>query len=456
MKQNYVNTYGITENTILTDELVLSICLRENGTKINRSVIGEKYLKQCPILEEYLSNRYSDSDNVKETLYRMKNGINERPVCQFCGNRVHFISFTKGFNKHCSIACLNKDPKHKQKIKETCKIKYGVESPTCSEEVKQKIKNTCLQKYGVEYPIQNKEVRDKGKQTCLKKFGKERYGQFGTEEYKKLMQTKYGVDNPFQAEFVKEKTKQTNLQKYGVEYISQSKEIKEKVQQTCIDHYGVSSYMKTVEGQEKVKHTMLERYGVEYMMQDPEFKQELKQRNLQKYGVEYTSQIPEVKEKTKQTFLERYGVEHVLQNPIYNNKVQETKRKNKTFNTSKIEIEFGNYLKSKYTVRQQYKSELYPFNCDFYIEELDLYIELQGTWTHGRHRYNPEDPRDIEKLQLWKSKKTLFYEQAIYTWTIRDPLKFETAEKNNLKYLAIYSYKLQECINKFEEYLKTI
>ena len=48
-------------------------------------------------------------------------------------------------------------------------------------------------------------------------------------------------------------------------------------------------------------------------------------------------------------------------------------------------------------------SDLYPFKCDFYIIDYDLYIEIQGTWMHGKHPYNKNNENDALLLQKWKS-----------------------------------------------------
>ena len=43
----------------------------------------------------------------------------------------------------------------KNKIKNTCLEKYGVENPLLKEEIMQKAKATTLERYGTEYPMQN-------------------------------------------------------------------------------------------------------------------------------------------------------------------------------------------------------------------------------------------------------------------------------------------------------------
>lgn len=75
--------------------------LIKNG-KINthyRQIIGKN--KQ---LELYINNRFNDSDNIVETIYRIYNGIEEKPKCLYCGNPLKFISGI-GYKQFCSASC---------------------------------------------------------------------------------------------------------------------------------------------------------------------------------------------------------------------------------------------------------------------------------------------------------------------------------------------------------------
>ena len=120
-----------------------------------------------------------------------------------------------------------------------------------------------------------------------------------------------------------------------------------------------------------------------------------------------------------------------------------TKKLNNSFNTSKVEEEFYKKLleenKNK-TIYRQYKDERYPFYCDFYIVEEDLFIELNAHWTHGGKPYNPNDESCQKQLNEWqeKAKTSQYIANAIKTWTIRDVEKQKIAKENNLNYKVIY------------------
>lgn len=132
-----------------------------------------------------------------------------------------------------------------------------------------------------------------------------------------------------------------------------------------------------------------------------------------------------------------------LQKPETIAKIYETRRKNKTFVSSKPEDQAYNQLvllMGADDLIRQYKDPRYPFACDFYIKSLDLFIELNLTWTHGQKKFE-QTAADIEKLQIWeeKAKTSKFYMNAIDTWTVRDPKKFKYAAQNNLNYFAAYT-----------------
>ena len=231
------------------------------------------------------------------------------------------------------------------------------------------------------------------------------------------------------------KRKQTLLERYGVEYASQSDIIKERVKQTNI-----------------------KRLGVPYTAQSKQCLEKMKQTCLEKYGVEHNFKIQGLRETIKQKWIDKYGYDNPMKNEKILQKALETKRKHHTFNTSKIEEQFYTYLCTKYSIdniNRQYKTNEYPFCCDFYIKPLNLYIEIQGYWAHGSHPFDSNNINDLQKLDTWKQKSinTMQYEKAINIWTVKDVLKREIAKQNNLNYLEIFSIDLQKAIDIFENYI---
>lgn len=247
----------------------------------------------------------------------------------------------------------------------------------------------------------NEETKNKIQQTCLDRYDSKNVyaSEYGKQKCRETWLENLGVENPFQSEEVKEKIKQTNLERYNSEYSFQSKEIKDKIKNTKEERYGNSNYNNI----EKARKTNLEKYGVDCV---------LKRNDVVK-----------------------------LKNSEENKRKQyNTKKRNNTFSTSKTEKELEAELRKIFPdLKTQYKSKKYPFHCDYYIPELDLYIEYNGTWTHGFHFFDKNNQEDLDKLENWKNKNTKYYNSAIKTWTQRDTLKLETAIKNHLNYVVWFN-----------------
>ena len=173
-----------------------------------------------------------------------------------------------------------------------------------------------------------------------------------------------------------------------------------------------------------------------------EFKEKFRETCLSRYGVEYPMMHQKIKEKAMSSHLKHQGFVGFMFTDAFRKKSQETKRKNGTFNTSKIQDELYLKLKEKFgekDVEEEYRDNRYPFHCDFYIKSLNLFIELNAFWTHGKHWFDENSEDDIKKLNEWKQKDTEFYQNAIETWTERDVKKRECARKNNLNYVVLWN-----------------
>ena len=180
-------------------------------------------------------------------------------------------------------------------------------------------------------------------------------------------------------------------------------------------------------------------------------KEHLKEASLKKYGVDNPFKAKEIIDKIKNTNLQKYGVTSYTQTKEYFNKITEkleeinkkrnnTHHQNNSFHISTQEEQLKIWFQLAFpNIKFQYSSSNYPFNCDFYIPEKDLYIEFMGTWTHGKHPFNQMDNNDIQLLNYWKNKNTKYYENAIYTWTKLDVSKREIAKQNKLNYLELWS-----------------
>ena len=130
----------------------------------------------------------------------------------------------------------------------------------------------------------------------------------------------------------------------------------------------------------------------------------------------------------------------------------ETKKKNGSLNTSKCEDKAYELLRNVFPMLiRQYRSEVYPFNCDFYDPITEMYIEYNGCWTHNDHPFDETNEDDLKIVNKWKSKNTKFYDNAVKTWTVRDINKRNVAKSNNLNYVELWN--LQH-VHEFCENLK--
>ncbi len=68
-----------------------------------------------------------------------------------------------------------------------------------------------------------------------------------------------------------------------------------------------------------------------------------------------------------------------------------------------------------------------------------MYIECNFSWTHGGHWFDPSNADDLKRVELWKSKHSKYYDNAVETWTIRDVKKRACAEAAGLKYIVFWT-----------------
>ena len=390
--------------------------LTDNSGEYNKR-INRKYLETHDLnILHILYNVYDDLSEetpVYEIYYRLKNNLKKRPVCIICGKPVKYTSghYAKFCSKECQYSDLGK------KITKEIKIKSN------------------LEKYGVEHTSQLKEVTDKRTKSRADHVNEIQ------QHVRESLYKKYGAYDVMHIPHILQKIKNTNLKKFGVEFPLQqlkkeNSEIYQKISQTCINKFGVDSPLKNKEVREKIKQTNIQKYGVDNPLKNKEIREKIKQTNIQKYGVD---------------------------NPLKNKEIWKKSQDNRQISSkSKLENNFLNYLKLKYEsddIITQYKSKEYPYYCDFYIKSINLYIEIQGHWTHNDHPFDINNLNDQQIMNIWRTKSLSdkYYKNALNTWTIKDVEKRNTAIQNNLNYLEIFGKTdLNKYIDIFENYIKNM
>lgn len=291
-------------------------------------------------------------------------------------------------------------------------------------------------------------------------------------------QKRCGDNNVMRRADVKEKAQQTCLDKYGAKTYAESEEgrcklreiitspvVSLRMQETCMSRYGAKTWPQSVIGHErlheimssedmqaKIKAGYLDAYGVDHFMKT-ESGRIIARENLSS---------PERRLAIRESFLRRYGVENAFLIPSVQAQRDEmlakgwaTKRRNGTFNTSRPEESLYRLLCDKFgcenVVRQYFDVDRYPFYCDFYIPMLDLFIELNASWTHGQHWFDENNPLDVSVLNEWKTRAkqrgSRYYKLAIDVWTRRDLEKLRYALTNHLNYLVFWDNNLTDAIS---------
>lgn len=267
----------------------------------------------------------------------------------------------------------------------------------------------------------------------------------------KTIINKYGSIENFKSISL-EHTKQTNQQNHGVDIWTN----RTKAEETFKNKYGSKSYMGTSEFRKKRINYYQTNYGCDNNSQINDWYSINSQKYFEKTGYYNPMSNPEIKQKSLNNRTTTYTESA--------NKAYNTRKKNGTLNTSTIEQNISQYLKDlNINYISQYKSEKYPFHCDFYFPDYDLYVEIQAHWTHGKHPFDCLNKNDIELLNKWKTKcgirnngQVNQYVNGVNVWTQRDPLKRETAKNNNLNYLEIFSVNVDECLNQIITKIKEL
>lgn len=446
--------------------------------------------------DKHKNRRFCCHEHYAQSLKKDHSKVEKRRNCELCGKEF-VVKLRKNGSyssaKYCSEECAIKGGQIKQK--ETVIREYGVEYAAQSEIIKEKIRKTNLERYGVENTFSVEEFKEKTKQTNLKKFGTECV-LCAKEIREKIADTcikKYGkpyvvLTEEQKAENVRKwhekdeqrvkKTKETNMNKYGAEFFMQSQAYKDKMQEkfgadhishsqyiaekqpemiekrreTTFRRYGAYNAMNVPELRKKHQKTCSEKYSSEQVLSDPVIREKIMKTNETKYGNKWAIASKQIQEVIRKNNIERYGVPSTMQLPNVTKKGYETRRKNGTFNTSQGEKEIYKLLLEKFEdVKYQYVSKEYPFHCDFYIPKLNIYIEYQGTWTHGSKPFEGTE-EDLAKLDKWEQKalNSKFYRNAIDVWTKFDVEKRRLARENRLNWIEFFN------MDQFNEWYNSI
>ena len=358
--------------------------LDNNKTMKRREL--RKYMPNYPEYYEFIKPselRYWIENSEKE-------GFIDERFCPICGK---FIAATKAFHDHYRCGC----DEHLNRARALCAERAN------------------LKKYGVRYPLQSKEIHAKtiasGKASGNFKIGAQKAMKTKIEKYGDVSNGKK----------ISETRKNWTKERKDLWYA--------RVKATKLERYGDENYQNI----EKVKATNLERYGVDNPSKTPEIKKIIAERAVATRKKNGT--LP--RDLMRSDKIYKDGLTY---KEYYVNSVHETKKKNGTLNTShNFEDKLVQYLREtypEYTILTQYKDERYPFRCDCYVKELDLFIEFQGSFYHNYRPFNGslEHISEYEEM-LTKGKITKCIAKV---WRYADVKKRELAKKNRLNFLEYW------------------
>ncbi len=255
---------------------------------------------------------------------------------------------------------------------------------------------------------------------------------------------------------------QTMINRYGVSHLGCTKETVEKIKKTKLERYGDAWYA----NKEKRFKTNLKKYGTIVPVNE-DIIEKRKKTCLERFGVPVPSQSEIVKEKYRNTCLKKYGVDNFRKSEECTKKIIESRREHGTITSSSYEKNAYIWLIEafgEHDVIQQYKDYRYKnpknghlYHCDFYIKSLDLFIELQMYWAHGDHPFDSTSLKDLEYLNIikTKAKEKPIYNRYIENWSDIDVVKRTVALENKLRYLEIFDRSLSKdkLLHSIKEYV---
>jgi len=358
-----------------TDNYAKKCCSQECATKMTKANMKEK---ECEICHQ----KFIPKSGVSKICDR-----EHFFACEICGKgfmvtkRMYHDGITT-----CSKKCA------KEKTRKRNQEKYGCDHPMQNKEVQEHFKQSMLDKYGVEHALQSDELKSKAIDSNREKFGVDWALGSTTihEQIKKTMEEKYGGATTLQSDGLTKKYISTMLSRYGVENPMQNDEIYAKAQQTNIKKYGAANAAQNEAIHNIMTATRLKNNGAYWT---EEMQQKFKQTCIDRYGVDNPSKSELVKEKIKSTMVERYGVEYGLLFSSANK-----------HRLSKINQCIGDAIQKQTGLNVEYEFPLGGKSYDIHVQDTDILIEIDPTYTHNLVGNHWTDKGLDKKYHINKSK----------------------------------------------------
>jgi len=212
--------------------------------------------------------------------------------------------------------------------------------------------------------------------------------------------------------------------------------LKEKKEQTCFEHYGVTCSFQSPVVKEKITQTLQTKYGVDFISQIEEVKIKKEKTFTIRYGAPHPLQSSILRDRLEQRMLVKYGIKNALNhgpirdkiNLIENaHKAHETRKRNGTFRKSRAEDVCYNHLVELFNTENVIRQKLVKnWAIDFYIQNINTYVQLDGVYWHGLNR-------PIEEILKYKTPRDV----QIYKKYLTDREQDCYFNENNLKLVRV-------------------
>ena len=407
---------------MIYDKLLIDIFFKDG---IYRTWLLKKVIKnnnRYYNVIHYLENRFSDyRGDLKESLYRIKDGVEKRPVCVVCGKDVKF-KVSQGntcYSRVCSISCRNKDPKYQAKSMKTRIARYGEGNATN----RMKAAETCMKIYGVPNWGQSQDRKERNIYNPL------------VDRTKILNEMIMSFKRPL------------IIHKH---YDSIILNVVYDIEKGVIDY---KKYSKLISPLNLSKY----RNVIYYIWQRYDYFESLRvslhrmARHIEETPTCKICGKPLNMNLSELSNSKIYGsycsVSCEMQDYEVRNKIFESRRANMKKCQGRFltrpEFEFYELLLNRFSdddILIQQNTPEYPFHCDFIVETATgrKYIEIQYFRGHGPHPYDPNNKDDQAILKELIASDNDFDKIQINTWTVSDVNKRNFAKKNGLTLIEVY------------------
>ena len=198
---------------------------------------------------------------------------------------------------------------------------------------------------------------------------------------------------------VSKNVEKTTHKIYGVSNVNKLKKIRDKIDLTNTERYGNVCPMQNNIILKEIKTKNLKNLGVELPFQSKNIQKKSALVRKEKYGDKYTFQNQMLYQKCKNTMIEKYGAPFTLQSPDLFEKSFKSRILLKKYKDTEIlfqgsyELDFLEryYHKMKISpgkvIKYNFKGKTKTYFSDFYIQDLNLIVEIKNKYLAKRDRY---------------------------------------------------------------------